>query len=145
MSRIFVFFLVFFVFISCFARIYETPEKCIERYGKATGEYTNKDMLEVKEFRRSGFVITCIFIDGKCHHIEYNKDSGKISWPEAKLLFEKNSGAQSNELGLDKDIWSYKGVYAEYDDVLFIVHARKYNLYISKLNRERAERVLKGL
>lgn len=55
--------------ISAQARIGETLDECIKRYGEPAQRPQPKTLL----FHKSGIAITCFFVDGLCVQISYKK------------------------------------------------------------------------
>jgi hypothetical protein len=95
---------------SLFARINETAEQCIERYGKP-----KKILEETKSvlFTRAGFVIVIDFYDGKSDQILFRKIATdefglpeELSTNEIELLLQANSGGgiweKQEELSIDQ-------------------------------------------
>lgn len=58
--------------LSAFARLGETREQCIQRYGAA--HWVDKEKTQAS-FVKDGLVISALFVDGKCVILEFK-------WPE---------------------------------------------------------------
>jgi hypothetical protein len=70
--------------LSTQARIGETLDECIKRYGEPAQRPQPKTLL----FHKSGIAITCFFVDGLCVEISYKKlDSGaRFNEREVEIL-----------------------------------------------------------
>jgi hypothetical protein len=70
--------------LSTQARIGETLDECIKRYG----EPAQRPQLKTLLFHKSGIAITCFFVDGFCVQLSYKKlDSGaRFNEREVEIL-----------------------------------------------------------
>ncbi|WP_395740569.1 hypothetical protein [Prosthecobacter sp.] len=70
------------------ARIGETQDECIRRYG----EPVQRDADKTLSFRKSGIAVTCTFLEGRCVHIRYQKldPDARLNGREVDILRAAN-------------------------------------------------------
>jgi hypothetical protein len=83
-------FLTLMLCISAHARLGETINECIRRYGEPLKADEEKKILG---FQKGVFFVMCIFLDGKCESISFKKeDESAFSVSEFEGLREANGG-----------------------------------------------------
>lgn len=127
--------------VSSFARIGETMNEAVERYGKVThhGTLRGEDLYS---FEKNGFVVQVHFQEGKIDYIMYGKESGEKLTPEEidTFLAANNNGRPMKEkvpyfwIGKDVSAACHKaeGIWRLYIETKAYEHrsidARKYEL-----------------
>ena len=108
-------FLAFFTVLigSVHARIGETPQQCVMRYGEPIKGQVGD---EIMAFQKAGFYLMVEFFAGKCESISYRKvdpgpldEGADITAVEFETLRESNGNgaawSQTNEGGAGKNVW----------------------------------------
>jgi hypothetical protein len=73
------------------ARLGETVEECISRYGKPLN--LSKAPSNLIFIQKDDLFVCCSFIYGKCNRISISRNSGDFSEAEIKMLLELNGGS----------------------------------------------------
>jgi len=92
------------------ARIGETPAECIARYGEPLK--VEKETMTIG-FQKGDLLIMCVFDEGKCVEIAYQKE-GDLSEVEVMTLRDVN-GTQWNEIlnsAIGQQSWQNETCYA---------------------------------
>jgi len=99
--------------VTSFARIGETMEEAVKRYGPVV----HQDTIQGEEyfsFKKNGFHILAHFHDGKIDHILYNSESGeKLTHEEFDTFLKANNGGHLMNEDLPY-VWVGKHVAATY-------------------------------
>lgn len=82
------FLLLLLLGVTALARIGETPEECIRRYGEPIQRKANQTLF----FRKAEISVICCFRDGKCVQVSYRKtaDEARFLSPEIDILKAAN-------------------------------------------------------
>lgn len=98
------------------ARIGESIEQCIARYGEPEKRYSLPDNKEEIQFHTNAFTISAEFLNGVCDWISYTKPKKKAFWSkkeewqhltdgEIGVLMEANSNGKPWERFSGEDCW----------------------------------------
>lgn len=96
MKRIIILLLLIIITNIASARIHDTKEQCIDRYGPVIKTTDNENIYI---FTKSGFRIAVHFFDGYVDFIQYTKvNSNVITDDESRKLIEKNREKYKHKL-----------------------------------------------
>jgi hypothetical protein len=76
------------------ARLGETYEQCVQRYGRLVKKQGREDNPQFM-FEKAGITIGINFLNGKAAQLSYSKSSGTFLDIEVRQLLEINSGGSS--------------------------------------------------
>ena len=97
--------------VTASARIGETPEECVKRYGKPTKIVKERNQLL---FKKAGFLISVQFLSGKAGSVFYVKSKTdvldrplEISPNERQILLKSNAAAgwEKSESSIIDEVW----------------------------------------
>ena len=138
--------LILLVPICAFARIGETAEECVTRYGKAIDKVDNRMF-----FAKGGFVIAATFYQGVVDSIAYFKEGkrAEISDNEIEVLLKSNGGDEKWEklkiISVDKQWETEDGAimacYKTFDNMLLIATKERLERMIAEKKAEEKERL----
>jgi hypothetical protein len=134
--------------LPCWARLGETPQQFVDRYGDAR-KISEIDRVSTLNFTQGEFGILVVFLDGVSVLEIYQKQAGYVSEDEAKEIISKeNDGTQWSDEKKNDDgkFWSRPdGAFALLSDSGLTVTSKNSQVAIDLENAAKAKASTKGL
>lgn len=141
MKRLAVLLAVLLVCQSASARIGETLEQCIARYGKPVHVHPVEDLVQ---FEKNEIKITVVFLRATCQAIMFESAiSDELTDAQLKILLTANLGDSYTELDNEESGRRWRGATTDsvgtYRKGVLAIASKKYYLHLDEIERKKEQ------